>query len=280
MNVGARILRLALASALCGAFGACHKVPDEVIQPDDMAELLADLNTGEAVVDANRRYYPSESDRAAFKEAIYARHGVTGEQVDSSLAWYGRNIKLYIDVCDKSIGILEERMIVSGNRIAEANALAVSGDSVDVWPFPRFIHISPQSPTRTIAFNFTADDNWDPGDSYTWRGKFSNISATTDWGIVAEYPDGMSETLQSTFSSDGWQEITFYTDTIHPAARIYGYLTFSDKAPHVFADSISIVRKRFNPALFSQHYRQRKLKNIEGRLHPAIVREEHKDSVR
>lgn len=262
---------LLCAACLCGALSACKDVPEGVIEPDTMAQLLADLNTGEAVVDANRRNYPQESDRAALKEAIYDKYGVSGEEVDSSLAWYGRNIKEYVEVCDKSIEILEHRMIESGNRLAAANALAVSGDSVDIWPYPRYIHVSPRGATKSLTFNFTHDENWDSGDIYTWRAKFVNTSGTTNWGIVTEYADGMTETLNGSFAGEGWQEISFFTDTVQPAARIYGYLTLSGKnAGDAFIDSIGIVRKRFNESLYSQHYRQRKLKNIDGRLHPAV----------
>ena len=266
-----RTLPLLCAAYICGALSACKNVPEGIIEPDTMAQLLADLHTGEAVVDANRRNYPQERDRAALKEAIYDKYGVSGEEVDSSLAWYGRNIRKYVEVCDKSIEILEHRMIQSGNRLAAANALAVSGDSVDIWPYPRFIHVSPRGATRSLTFNFSHDENWDSGDIYTWRAKFANTSGTTNWGIVTEYADGKTETLHASFAGDGWQEITFFTDTVQPAARIYGYLTLSGKnADDAFIDSMGIVRKRFNETLYSQHYRQRKLKNIEGRLHPAV----------
>lgn len=265
----APIMQFICAVSICGMTGSCKKVPDELIQPDSMAELLADLNMGEAVVDANRRNYPDSADRATLKQAIYGRHGVSGEQVDSSLAWYGRNIKLYVEVCDKSIEILEHRMIESGNRLAAANALTMGGDSVDIWPFPRYIHISPKDASRCVTFSFISDDNWNSGDIYTWRAKFINTSGSTSWGIVTEYADGLTETVHGSFAVDGWQEISFFTDTIQPAARIYGYLNFSDKSSSdIFIDSVSIVRKRFNESLFSQHYRQRKLKNINGRLHP------------
>lgn len=258
------------AASLCGALCSCSKVPDSVIPPEEMASLIADLNMGEAVVDANRRDFPQEADRAALKEAIYARHGVDGERVDSSLAWYGRNIKVYVEVCDRSIEILEHRMIESGNKLALANALAMSGDSVDVWPFPRFLHLSPRDATRSITFDFRQDDNWEKGDIYTWRAKFANNPGTTTWGIVVEYPDGVSETLHSSFAGEGWQEISFYSDTVDTAARIYGYLTFSSRnSGDTFVDSMGIVRKRFSEELFSRHYRQRKLRNIQGRLHPS-----------
>ncbi|MDE6276693.1 MAG: DUF4296 domain-containing protein [Muribaculaceae bacterium] len=255
------------AALTCGALCSCNRVPETVIQPEKMAQLMAELSVAEATADANRKDFPTTGDRAALKQSIYTRYGVSGEEVDSSLAWYGRNIREYVSVCDRSIEILEHRMIESGNR-SEANALAMVGDSVDVWPFTRFIRISPHDATRTVSFDFVRDDNWESGDIYTWRAKFSNLGTSAAWAIVAEYDGGKYETMQLNFSNDGWQEISFFTDTIGPATRIYGYLTVPDRnTPYVFIDSVSIVRKRFNETLFPQHYRQRRLYNIEGSLH-------------
>ncbi len=258
---------LILASAICLGLCSCRKVPDDVIQPETMAQLLAELNTGEAYADASRRELQSDDDRKALKESIYARYGLTQAQVDTSLSWYGHHIKEYVEVCDRSIEILEHRLIESGNRSA-ANALAMTGDSVDVWPFPRLLHIKPNSPTRTVSFNFLKDDNWESGDVYTWRGKFHNMASAATWSLVAEYEGGKIETFQSSFSGEGWQEISFYTDTIGPALRLYGALNIPEKGgSYVVVDSMSIVRKRFNETLFPQHYRQRRLYNLEGTLH-------------
>lgn len=270
-KVGKTILLAGGAFVMACAFPACRKAPEGVIQPEEMAQLLADLNTAEAIVETRRRDFPSQKDRRAFKELIYEKHGVSGEQVDSSMAWYGRNLKMYIEVCDRTIEILEQRKIESGNRLAAANALAVSGDSVDVWPFPRFIHVSPRDATKSVTFDFTSDENWDKGDMYTWRLKLSNTSGLSGWGIVTEYDDGKSEILFSSFSGDGWHELTFFTDTLRSAARVYGYLTLpADAASDRFIDSISIVRKRFDASKYSMHYRQRKLDKLKGRLHPEI----------
>ncbi|MDE6311908.1 MAG: DUF4296 domain-containing protein [Muribaculaceae bacterium] len=256
-----------LAAFVCGGLYSCRKVPENVIQPETMAQLLAELNTGEAYADATRREFSSEDDRKALKQSIYDRYGLTQEDVDTSLSWYGHHIKEYVEVCDRSIEILEHRLIESGNRSA-ANALAMTGDSVDVWPFPRLLRVKPTSPTRTISFNFRRDENWEPGDIYTWRGKFHNLSSAATWNIVAEYEGGKIETLQTNFSGDGWQEVSFFTDTVGPATRLYGSLTIPDKGGnYVVIDSLSVVRKRFNEIIFPQHYRQRRLYNIDGILH-------------
>ena len=111
---------------------ACSKVPGGVIPPERMAELLADFHTGEAVVDMNRTEFYTDSLRQLYKQSVYARHGVTPEEVDSSFSWYGRHMAEYMDVYDRTIEILDRRLIETGNRIAAEAALSIAGDSVDV----------------------------------------------------------------------------------------------------------------------------------------------------
>lgn len=244
---------LLLAFALAG----CHGVPSDVIQPEDMAQLMADVHTGEAVVDMNRREYETDSSRQAFKQSVYMRHGVTSEQVDSSLAWYGRNITRYIEVYDRTIEILEHRLTEMGNRVAAEAAMSVSGDSVDVWPNPRHLAITALSPTNILTFDFGQDENWQQGDSYTFRAKFFNNGPQSEWQLAAEYTDGSVETIYSGFGGDGWRELLLISDSLRTMQRIRGYLK-ADLPPAgpVRLDSISLVRKRLDPTHYAR-YRQR-----------------------
>ncbi|MDE6458729.1 MAG: DUF4296 domain-containing protein, partial [Muribaculum sp.] len=89
---------LLLPVAYIGAallFLSCDRTPDYVISPDDMASLLVDIHKGEGVVDLNSSAYRGDSARKVLKQSRYMRHGVTAEQVDTSLEWYGHNIEKY-----------------------------------------------------------------------------------------------------------------------------------------------------------------------------------------
>lgn len=244
----------AILSLACLATGCSH-VPSDIIQPHKMALLMADIHTGEAVVDYNHQDFYTDSVKQAFKQSIYMRHGVTSEQVDSSFAWYGRNITYYMDVYDETIEILEHRLIESGNRVAAANALSIAGDSVDVWPNSRFISISDKAPSRIITFSFDRDQNWEKGDLYTWRAKFFNSPEESTWLIGAEYDDGTVESINSTVSGDGWKDIKLQTDSTLNPIRVFGYLSVMPKpGTQLRLDSIEMVRKRSNPDNYRRPY--------------------------
>lgn len=255
-----RRARNSIFAAIIVLAAGCHGVPSEVIQPEEMAQLMADVHTGEALVDMNRREYETDSAKQAFKQSVYARHGVTSAQVDSSMAWYGRNITRYMDVYDRTIEILEHRLTETGNRVAAEAALSMAGDSVDVWPHPRYLAISPKSPTAIITFHFNADENWEPGDYYTWRTKILNNGGQSEWSIAGTYTDGSVETVYNGFGGDGRREILFRSDSTRILRSLSGYMraALPDEGP-VRLDSIELVRKRLDPGLYNERYRQRRV---------------------
>lgn len=235
---------------------ACSKIPGNVIQPDDMAALLADIHIAESVIEQNRIKYPTDSTKQLMKQSVLVRHGVTQEQLDSSFNWYGHNISYYMDVYDKTIALLERRISETGNRIAAEN-ISIAGDSVDVWSNATLIAINNLSPSKFLTFSLEKDENWEKGDSYTWRAKFTNNSEPSLWGIAINYDDGSSEFLSSELTGDGWRELRFISDSTKTARKVYGYINAKPKmATTLWADSIMLIRNRLNRDTYGQHYRQ------------------------
>lgn len=254
-NVRKTLRTAAAVSCALMLAGACSKVPSDIIQPHDMAELMADVHIGESVVEMNRGDYRNDSLKQLMKQSVYARHGYTTAQVDSSFLWYGRNIKYYMDVYDETIEILERRLIESGNRIAAANALSIAGDSVDVWPGARYVIVNDRMPSKIVTFSFEQDPNWEHGDNYTWRAKFFNSPEEIQWLIGTEYADGSVEYLHESPGGDGWHEIKLQTDSTLEPVRIFGYLNVHPRTgTDLRLDSIEMVRKRVNSNDYRRPY--------------------------
>lgn len=242
-----RKLNSLAAGVLLVAAGACSKVPDGVIPPDRMAEFLADFHTGEAVVDMNRQEFFNDSLRQLYKQSVFEKYGVTPEEVDSSFSYYGRHLGQYMEVYDRTIEILERRIIETGNRIAADAALSIAGDSVDVWPGARFLIFNELMPSRYAAFSFTSDENWERGDTYTWRAKFFNNTENLTMTLAAEYTDGTVEVVTRSFSADGWNEVVLNTDSTLTASRVFGFVEGKSRpGTSLTTDSIEMIRKRVN----------------------------------
>lgn len=258
--MSSRILKYVTPLVLLTIAVSCSKVPGYVIPPDKMAQILADVHVGEAVIDLNRNDYRTDSTKQLMLQSVLAKHDVNKHDLDTSFDWYGHNISYYMEVYDKTIELLERRIAETGNRIAAEN-ISIAGDSVDVWNSSPFIALNNLSPSNFLTFSLNEDENWEKGDSYTWRAKFTNNAEKSLWGIMADYDDGSMEIFTSDLSGDGWQELSFICDSTKTAKRVYGYLSITPRgATTVWADSLMLIRNRLNQETYRHHYRQQRIK--------------------
>lgn len=255
---------LSAAVFLC----SCQKTPDYVIKPQEMAELLADVHTGEAVVEANYTSFSNDSSKKALRQAIFDKHGVTHEQFDTSLVWYGHNIDKYLEVYDNTIKILQERYNATGSQIAMEET-AMFGDSADVWQLSRHAIINSRYPSNMLSVDLIGDENFEPGDIYTFRARaIDNQERNINWLITANYDDGYIDVLSTsnTIPANNWCEITFVTDSTKRLERIRGTLEFkADPTPitDIWLDSISLVRKRLVPETYYKRSQVRQFKELK-----------------
>ncbi len=228
---------------------ACNRVPSHVIKPDDMAEIMADVRMADAVVTVQNTEYIPQEKKLALKQAIFQRHGITEEQFDTSLVWYGHNVERFQDVNDKVIEILEKRLKEATVIAAGEAAMTVAGDSVDLWNgYPTYT-FTKRLPSQYLTFSFEADQNWEKGDIYTLRTRVMMPGTYAQWAMTTEYEDGAIEMITNIISQSqpNKQELTLYTDSTRVAKRISGWMKIipSGNKPAII-DSISLTRRRID----------------------------------
>ncbi|MDE6377769.1 MAG: DUF4296 domain-containing protein, partial [Duncaniella sp.] len=183
--------------ALLVLAAACSSTPDYVIPPKKMAALMADIYTGDAVVEGAPREWRHDSVRRVLLHSIYSRHGVTAEDVDTSLAWYGMNIQAYMDMCNLTEEILQARIDEverqGGRSERVVAAVTVDGDSVDVWTGARTRRNTPLAPSDYTTFVLQPDRNWDHGDRYTLSMKGVQTHMPVRMYLTVEYNEGSCE---------------------------------------------------------------------------------------
>ena len=81
---------------------SCGRIPDGVMDNDDMAHVIADLQLADAYISANPDQYSNDSSKQALKQSIFKKHGITQRDYDSSLVWYAHNMEDYIRAYDKA----------------------------------------------------------------------------------------------------------------------------------------------------------------------------------
>lgn len=230
----------------------CNSTPDYVIPPEKMAQLLADLHTGESVAEINRSEYSNDSLKKMLKQSIYTKHSVTAQQIDTSFVWYGHHIEEYIKVYDRVIAILDKELKNVGTYGNDAQ-ITVAGDSADVWNGVRCCILSNNAPSEYISFYLNKDDNWNKGDNYQWQMKLFNNRSVMEWSLFADYDDGTTDYYGESKTVDGWNRLSFVVDSTKNATRLYGVARIS-LAPgeRVFVDSVSLIRTRLNPKQYTR----------------------------
>lgn len=241
---------------------ACTHVPSGVIGQDEFAYVLADMYTAESYVDQNYNEFNTDSARRLLKQSVLAKYGYESADFDSSLMWYGKHSDVYLKVNDQVVEILKKRDREIGSAISQSES-SFFGDSVDVWSGSRYAVIHGRFPSKFVSFEMGADENQNPGDTYTWRVKLDDSDVSSiRWVILAQYNDSTSDYLNTTTSTLGWNEVRFTTDSTKTIKAFKGY--FEPLSEHrsassenhktnrnIWIDSISLIRKRVNPETYS-----------------------------
>lgn len=253
-------LTLAVTVAIL-ALAGCRKTPAGIIPPDKMADLLIDMHKAEGIIDIDYHDWGTDSSKILLRDAVYSRHNADQAVVDSSLAYYGRNIGEYIKIYDEVISRLEaqaEKSEAIGNQSVQ---LTVVGDSANAWPLARRMIFTNLSPAKVLSFVLHHDDNWHNGDSYTWNAKVINARDGIKWLIGAAYTDGTLE-WNTAETKEGNDAVSLWlqTDSTRHVDRVFGYAVTAPAGNDIlYLDSISLVRERVSPRNYPRRSKQQRV---------------------
>ena len=257
----------------------CKSTPDGVLSHDDFVDLLVDLHKGEAYTDIFFREFREDSMKATYQQSLLKKHGITQEEFDTTMVWYGAHIEDYISVYDDVIAQLEKE---SSQITATANqALSLIGDSVNLWHESSHYVINRRSPSQFLQFYVEYDENWENGDSYTWQFKtFNNVSSAI-MAMVVEYKDFSTEYRTDDVKEDGWKKMTMVIDSLKTPVALYGYVKFDVREDEeVYIDSMSLIRNRFTELEYRRRFNQKRFEyGIDQIQRNKIRAEESREAV-
>lgn len=251
--------------------GACNPAPEGVLSPEDMAQLLADIHTGESVGEMERREFSSDSMRRVLRQSVLAAHGLSSEELDSSLMWYGKHIDIYSKVYDRVTEILEDRItrlenegVYNSNDDSRASlgSIEYDGDSVDVWTGQRSVMMTAGGPSTIIPFQLVNDQNWARGDRYCLQLSTHGLQGTMQLSMAVEYYDGSVDYASKTVTGNNLKELKIPVDSAKNAHYVYGTISVNPKGDsRVFVDSITLYRTRLAPYNRNEFFMVKHLKN-------------------
>lgn len=222
---------------------SCSKRPDDIIKEDKMVEIMADLQIAEAY----SRFGKAEPDmdgsnRELLGRGVLMSHGVTVEEMDSTLAWYGRNMDEYSKLYKKVDEHLARKQQKYAKAAGESNN---SGPSTDIWPYGRHFVIDRNQTTDGLVVSIPLPEI-ETGDKLTWKMRtFGATSRRMTLGV--DYDNGRSEIVNiSNRALEPWIETSLQTDSLRTVTRIFAILEVERSTPKVFIDSVQMLHHPFN----------------------------------
>lgn len=248
---------------------SCSKRPGNIIGEDKMVKLMVDMEIAEAYASQNSL---SSEDRLKLGQRVMATHGVSKEQLDSTLAWYGKNLDNYTALFEKVDKEINRRRIKYSDNPNEANITLAN-----LWPYSPHLVVSPLSGSDAMVFSLH-NPKIEKGEIVNFS--FVAANRTSGKGVIGvEYADGSGETVVDNFSSKSKVEISLQSDTAKTISRLYGYTLFKDlRSKPLFIDSITITLQPIDSTDYNQKKRNQRSFGAFYRRKPP-VKEEKRDSV-
>lgn len=210
---------------------SCNRRPPKVLSDGEMEDLLVDIEIAGAYSSRNVEY-SSDSMRLVLVNSVLEKHGVTREQLDSTMSWYGRNMDVYDKVMDKV-----DRRIASLQKSSASGADDLSGDNL--WPYMKHVLVSEEGDYNGLSFSLNSPEV-ETGGVVLWQMRFTptpRLSAL----LGVEYDNGKKEYVEKLISGAKKVELELQTDTSLNVRRVFGNVSVIESASlPLWVDSISI----------------------------------------
>lgn len=228
---------------------ACHRRGKDVLSEKEMVNLLADIAIAQAYKESGNPANLPDSVRTNINARILASHGYTQAQMDSTLAWYGRNLDKYYLLFDK----VDKEIAHRQKKIEGTTPIAIKEDNL--WPYSQFAWFSKQSPSQGLTFSFPSEA-LERGESLRWKMRFNN-SANLKVMFGVDYADNTSSIVTSSTYGQRELDVELLTDTAKKVNRIYGSLYIPMENMPLWADSIQIIKSPFDSLQYYKYQNQR-----------------------
>lgn len=238
--------RIHLIMALLAAIGlsACSHTPEGIIPEKQMRDVMIDLRTAEAMIyDDPQRYETFEQRRALFND-VFAKYHLTEAQYDSSLMWYGRNLDIYMGVCDMALEEMDRRMKAAGSDSGYGVTVRRSSSSAtpDLWSGARYYAFSPRSLTDRVVFD-TSPNGQNNATEYVLEMQAWGMRPEAGERIIVSLRAEGDSTLamRDTITTDGPHRIALSNPPGNYVRRLYGYLRVIAPTGRVYVDDLRLT---------------------------------------
>ena len=224
-----------------GVLSACgKKIPDDIIQPDAMQDLLYDYHLASTM--SSSLPYTESYQKDAYFDYVFQKHHVTEAEFDSSMVWYTRHAEELATIYRS----LQERLEREEKQMKEQVAkrdnqidVSMSGDTVDVWQDRTLYWLSTSSLTNKVVFDLKTDTTFKPQDAMELQADFHFIpsKATSGKAVMA--------LLTRIVTRPGKQRLYLRPDSAFTIQSVSGFIYYSNNEhpdASLLVDDIRLTR--------------------------------------
>lgn len=240
------------------AFSSCITRPDYVIEEDAMVALLTDVHRSEGLIEVqqmNNTFSGNESFKKSIMAAVLVKNGVTRAQYDSSLVWYGQNLKYLVRIYSKVQKNLSQEIDYWTNyetEFASPFGISEKGDSVQLWTIDKHTVLNEDMLLSMKFWEIPSDSNYVASDSIIWH--FSVPFVPDSHYIVATLSmrfndDNATRTISNSavIRNDTIIDLSCVSDTTKLFDSVIASVSLMKDSLNVFddsaiIDSLSLVR--------------------------------------
>ena len=225
---------------------SCGKeIPDEIIQPDKMEKVLYDYHLMLSVSENSKN-----TEKAASKNYIFKKHGITPADFDSSMVWYTRESKELMSIYE-NLNKRFKREYEHTTRLLESRDDAdsrtfVSGDTIDIWVKEKLLWFTKAPLNNQQTFEIKADTTFHEKDAFLWNMDYSFFAeGEAIMGLNVVYENDSIIGVTKSVTQSGPQSILLDTDSAFNIKTLNGFIYIpesQDKKPNILIHNISLTR--------------------------------------
>ncbi len=232
--------------------GCGKQVPKGIIHRDKMERILYDYHLGMSlsVGPGNSANYQKEM----YKQYVFAKHGVTEAEFDSSMVWYTRHTDELAAIY-KRLGTrfrgekkqVQAMLALRGSR----PSVSLPGDTVDLWYDHKLFWLTDAPLTGKVVFEVLADSNFKERDAFCWSADYVFLSerkqkAVMGFNVIFENDSVMGKV--ENISRSGTCELCIRSDSAFAIRSVNGFIYYQDTdsvkttSPGVLVNRLALMR--------------------------------------
>lgn len=247
-----KIHGLILAMGLLVITGCGDQIPDEVIQPKQMEDILYDYHLSLGM--STNLSYTDGYMKTSYMNYIYQKHAITEAEFDSSMVWYTRHTgelaTIYNNLSER---FRKEKQHVSMFLEArqENDFVSMPGDTVSVWPYRTLYWLNSTPLHNLFTFELKADSNFHPKDAFLWKANYTFLAegqATMALNVLFDNDSVVGRSKQ--IITSGMDSIYLHTDSAYNIQSIQGFI-------YLKADSSDVASLLVNELSMTKYHMEK-----------------------